>query len=82
MEQEILMTIETQNEKEKPKYDEWEIKDAVRTLVRAEEIKQDKELMAFVAPKLKEQQVAIVNAAKVLYGENNNNKENINESQS
>ncbi len=31
--------------KKKNGYDEWEIDDAVRTLVRAEEIKQDPKLM-------------------------------------
>ena len=41
------MSEKVKQEKTK-KYDEWEIKDAVRTLVLAEEIKQNKELMNLV----------------------------------
>ncbi|MBQ8635341.1 hypothetical protein IJ425_04220 [bacterium] len=51
------------------KYEKWEIEDAIRILVRAEEIKADKEMMALIAPKLKEKAVAINNAANILYGE-------------
>ena len=70
--EEQSLKINISKEPEKPKYDEWEIKDAVRTLVRAEEIKADTELMALVTPELNKQVKAINNAAEILYG----NKEN------
>ncbi len=70
--EEQSLKINISKEPEKPKYDEWEIKDAVRTLVRAEEIKADTELMALVTPELNKQMKAINNAAEILYG----NKEN------
>lgn len=45
--------METVKEAEKPKLtiDSWEVDDALRTLIRAEEIKQNKELMELVAKK-------------------------------
>ena len=58
------------------KFKEWEIEDAARTLMRAEEIKQDAELMALVQPKLQKQIKAATNVAKILYGNNEQNKEN------
>ena len=61
-------------EKEEAKFKEWEIEDAARCLIRAEEIKQDTELMALVAPKLQKQVKAATNIAKVLFG-NNQDKE-------
>lgn len=68
---EIKLSIENDNNvKEEPKYSEWDIADACRTIIRAEEIKQDAELMALVTPKLKEQVKAALNAAQVLYGKN------------
>lgn len=42
---------ETAAEKEKLTIDSWQVDDAMRTLIRAEEIKQDKELMELVAKK-------------------------------
>ncbi len=39
----------------KPKYDEWEIKDWVRTLKEAEEIKEDPEKMKLLKPHLKKE---------------------------
>lgn len=42
---------ETAVEKEKLTIDSWQVDDAMRTLIRAEEIKQDKELMELVAKK-------------------------------
>lgn len=63
------MSEKVKQEKTK-KYDEWEIKDAVRTLVQAEEIKQNKELMNLVIPELKKKSNAMEQAAKVLYGKN------------
>ncbi len=74
MAQEIKLSIgsDTENQEEqKPKFDEWEIAEACRTIIRAEEIKQDAELMALVTPKLKEQVKATLNAAQVLYGNEN-----------
>lgn len=81
MEDNNEIKINVSQEPKKPKYDEWEIKDAVRTLIRAEEIKQDKELMSFVAPELEKQSKAIKSAAEILYGsdrkeEANNGKTN------
>lgn len=81
MEDNNEIKINVSQEPKKPKYDEWEIKDAVRTLIRVEEIKQDKELMSFVAPELEKQSKAIKSAAEILYGsdrkeEANNEKTN------
>lgn len=52
----------------KEKYEEWEIKNAVDTLIKAEEIKNNKELMKLVEPELKKQAKAVNDAAEVLYG--------------
>lgn len=68
MSQEIRLNIEAQGLEPEPKFKDWEIEDAARTIMRAEEIKQDKELMALVAPKIQKQAKAAINAAKVLYG--------------
>ena len=67
---EFKMTVEQEDTKERAdkEYEKWEIEDAIRTLVRAEEIKADKEMMALIAPKLKEKAVATNNAANILYG--------------
>lgn len=47
---EIKIEIEVPGGEEKEKdFDEWQIKDALATLVRAEEIKADKALLAAVA---------------------------------
>jgi len=56
MEIEIGMEKE---DKEKKGYDEYELKDACHTLMRAEEIKADKELMAAVKPMLSKKAQAI-----------------------
>jgi len=74
MSQEIKLNIEAEGVGEEPKFKDWEIDDAARTIMRAEEIKQDKELMALVAPKLKQKVDAAVNAAKVLYGKGEENE--------
>lgn len=68
MSQEIKLNIEAEGAEQEQKYKDWEIDDAARTIMRAEEIKQDTELMKLVAPKIQKQAVAAVNAAKVLYG--------------
>ncbi len=62
------LKINVSQEPEKPKFDEWEIKNAVRTLIEAEEIKSNAELMAFVAPELEKQARAAKSAAEILYG--------------
>lgn len=72
--QTIKINVSQEEEQEKPKYDEWEIKDAVRTLVEAEKIKGNKKLMALVAPELEKQAKAVKSAAEILYGENKENK--------
>ena len=74
MSQEIKLNIEAEGAEQEPKYKDWEIDDAARTIMRAEEIKQDKELMALVAPKLKQKVDAAINAAKVLYGKGEENE--------
>ena len=43
MSQEIKLNIEAEGVGEEPKFKDWEIDDAARTIMRAEEIKQDKE---------------------------------------
>lgn len=45
--------VESNEEKEYGKFDKWEIECAVDTLIKAEEIKKDKEKMEYVAPLLK-----------------------------
>ena len=50
--------------------EEWEARDALRTIVRAEEIKQNKKLMQAVKPLLEEEQKAMLSAAEILYGKN------------
>lgn len=74
-EQSLKINIATETEAEKPKYDEWEIKNAVDTLMRAEEIKQDAELMALVAPELEKRTKAVKGLADVLYGKEEVKKE-------
>jgi len=75
MAQEIKLNIEAEGMQPEEKYKEWEIEDAARTLMRAEEIKGDAELMKLVAPKLQKTAKAAVNAAKVLYGKEGENNE-------
>lgn len=66
--EEQTLKINVSKDEPKPKYDEWDIKDAVRTLIRAEEIKNDAELMSLVSPELEKQAKAIKSAAEILYG--------------
>lgn len=70
----LKINVSQEEEQEKPKYDEWEIKNAVRTLIEAEQIKGNQELMALVAPELEKQAKAAKSAADILYGENKENK--------
>lgn len=50
--EEQTIKINVSGDTPKPKFDEWEIKSAADCLIRAEEIKQDAELMALVASEL------------------------------
>lgn len=70
----IQLDIEAKGLEPEPKYKDWEIEDAARTIMRAEEIKQDKELMALVAPKIQKQAKAAVNAAQVLFEKGKTNE--------
>ena len=47
--EEQTIKINVSGDTPKPKFDEWEIKSAADCLIRAEEIKQDAELMVLVA---------------------------------
>jgi len=70
-------TITKKEEPKKKKYEDWEIEEAARTLLRAEEIKQDAELMKLAAPKLEKTVRAAASAAEILYGiQKGNNDEN------
>lgn len=51
--------------------DDWELEDAVRTLARAEEIKQDEKMMAKIRPML-DKKVRSIEALKDLYNERYN----------
>ena len=44
---------------EDDKYCEWKVKDAAQTLIRAEEIKKDKEMLALVKAELEKSSMAI-----------------------
>ena len=69
--EEQKVKIEIEKEEPKPKFDKWEIENAVRTLIEAEKIKNNQELMAFVAPELVKQHKATKSAAEILYGVGN-----------
>ena len=73
---EFKLKIEQDNSKEieEKQICEWEIEDAIRTIIRAEEIKNDPKLMAEIGPKLKEKQQAVIKATEVLYGKNEEDK--------
>lgn len=63
--------------KEFGKFDRWEIESAVETIIRAEQIKLDKEKMKYVLPMLEEQKKALdkaSSAAEVLYGKQDTQK--------
>lgn len=77
--EEQTIKINVSGDEPKPKYDEWEIRSAAECLIRAEEIKQDAELMALVAPELEKKSKAYKGIAEILYGnetkkEGNNGK--------
>ena len=63
--------------KEYGKFDRWEIENAVETIIKAEQIKLDKERMKYVLPLLEEQKKALdkaSSAAEVLYGKQDTQK--------
>lgn len=63
-------TIEIKKEKY-GKYDSWEIESAVDTIVKAEEIKLDKDKMKYVLPILEKRKRALdntISVAEILYG--------------
>ncbi len=65
------ITAEKTEKKEFGKFDRWEIENAVETIIKAEQIKLDKEKMKYVLPLLEKQKKALDNvasAAEVLYG--------------
>ena len=68
----LNINVETEDKEKAMKEQEkkWEVEDAVRCIIRAEEIKQDAELMKLVEPELKKKAKAMVDAANVLYGKN------------
>lgn len=55
----VIVTSGEEETAEEEAYDEWEISSAVDTLIRAEEIRKDPELMALVMPKIEEKQSAL-----------------------
>lgn len=57
------MEIEIKTEEEKPEMDEYELSCKVRTLIEAEEIKQDAELMAKLKPMLEKKAKAVKSLA-------------------
>ena len=67
------------------KFDEWEISNAVDTLIRAEEIKCDKEKMKYVLPELDkkykdtEKTITSIQGLKDKYKELNEDKDEDNE---
>lgn len=63
--------------KEYGKFDRWEIENAVETIIKAEQIKLDKEKMKYVLPLIEEQKKALdkaSSAAEVLYGKQDTQK--------
>lgn len=61
---------EVKEDKKYGKYDRWEIENAVETIIKAEQLKLDKDKMKYVLPLLEEQKKALDNfssAADILY---------------
>jgi len=68
--------------KEFGKFDRWEVMGAVDTIIRAEQIKLDRELMKYVLPELEKQKQALdkaSSAAEILYGKAAKEKEKSND---
>lgn len=55
-------TVSEKKKKEYGKFDRWEIEGAVDTIIKAEQIKLDKEKMKYVLPLLEKQKKALDNA--------------------
>lgn len=74
----MLEDAKTEKEKkEYGKFDRWEIENAVKIIIKAEQIKLDKEKMKYVLPLLEEQKKALdkaSSAAEVLYGKQDTQK--------
>lgn len=71
-----------EEKKEFGKFDRWEVMGAVDTIIKAEQIKLDKELMKYVLPELEKQKQALdkaSSAAEVLYGKTTGKKGEIND---
>ena len=67
-----------EEKKEFGKFDRWEIESAVDCLIRAEQIKMDKDKMKYVLPLLEKQKEALDNAssaAEILFGKSENKGE-------
>ncbi|MBE7713710.1 MAG: hypothetical protein E7Z87_08195 [Cyanobacteria bacterium SIG26] len=66
---------EKKEKKEFGKFDRWEVMNAVDTIIRAEQIKLDKEMMKYVLPELEKQKQALdraSSAAEILFGKKEN----------
>lgn len=72
-EQTLKINFSNDIDKPKPKYEKWEIEHAAECLTRAEEIKQNPELMALVAPELEKKLKAQKGIAEILYGSTETN---------
>ena len=75
-EQTLKINISNDIDKPKPKYSEWDIECAVNSLIKAEEVKQDTELMALVAPELEKKLKAQKGIAEILYGKDEKKGDN------
>lgn len=67
----MVKNAEVKESKKYGKYEEWEINNAVHTLIEAERIKLDKDKMKYVQPELEKEVKAlknVSNAADILYG--------------
>lgn len=74
----IKTASEKKAKKEYGKFDRWEIENAVDIIIKAEQIKLDKEKMKYVLPLLEKQKKALDNAssaAEVLYGNREHKEE-------
>lgn len=67
--------VEEKKDKKYGKYDEYEIKDCARTIMKAEEIKADKEKMKYVKKCIEEKAYAAKKAIKSIADIRNASKE-------
>ena len=68
--------ISSKKVEKKKGYDEWELDDAVRTLIRAEEIKDDEPLMKAIKPHLDKKVKAVKSIADLKRIASEKDKEN------